>query len=526
MNQVVATAAEANFRKHLKRAEIYLSNGQPDAAIDSLEAALRINPEHIETRLRLAGIHLKAKRHNEGREQILKALSGHVESPRIALRLINHLDVIGESGTIIEIARQLVPSMWDSALSLSEVSRTLSQIGSHNLADQFASAAVAFDPNHPAAIFQQAKMDVFFGRLDDARLNVERCLAKVPEDPAAHWLRSQLRLPGGEARVDPLERLLAKATDPTGISHLGYALHNELHGLKDFNRAWQALESGCAAKRSLVNYRRENTVDLFAALQQFSSKEISSPDGCMDHPLRPIFVVGLHRSGTTLTERIISGHSQVAAGGETYDITSALRRASGIHMRSEIETQAVHARAGFDYRRIGEEYLRGMAWRAGEKRIVTDKLPSNFLNLGFIARALPQARIVRLRRDPIDVGLSNLRTLFGQACPYSYDQLDFADYSQHFERLMTHWHEVMPGRILDVNYSDLVDAPEQTARAIAEFCGLPFEPAMVKIEERSDAVSTASSVMMREGIRKDRNKVWSAYEKQLQPMIQQLQGGG
>jgi hypothetical protein len=215
----------------------------------------------------------------------------------------------------------------------------------------------------------------------------------------------------------------------------------------------------------------------------------------------------------------------VAAGGETYDITAALRRASGVHCRGETDLRIIKARAGYDYRRIGKEFLDGMRWRAAGAPCITDKLPSNFLNIGFIARALPNARIIRLRRDPIDVGLSNLRTLFSTACQYSYDQMDFVDYFGRYEKLMQHWHAIFPGRILDVEYSDLVAEPEAMARRMAEFCGLPFEPAMVKIEERSDAVATASSVMMRDGIRKDRGKVWKAYETQLQPLIQAFGGG-
>ena len=239
--------------------------------------------------------------------------------------------------------------------------------------------------------------------------------------------------------------------------------------------------------------------------------------------MRPVFVIGLHRSGTTLAERIFSGHSQVAAGGETYDVRAQLRRISGLHFTKEIDRRLIEDRDSLDYAAIGSHYLRGMSWRTQGKPVFTDKLPSNYYNVGFIAHALPDARFIHLNRDPRDVGLSSLRTLFSHACPYSYDQMDFVTHYHEYRQLMDHWRSLYADRILDIDYQALVDDPEGSAARMAEFCGLSFEPAMVSIDKRTDSVSTASSVMMREGIRKDRGRLWAKYETHLQPMLQRLQ---
>lgn len=524
MSIALSPADDSRFRKHLRRADLYIASGQTDQAVVSLMAASEANPDHVDTRLRIADIHLAADRHNLAREQVMKALSGYIESPAVAVELIRRLNKISESSTIIEIARQLPTPMWQSATSLAEMAQQLSIIGAHELADEFAKAAVAFDPRHPPSLSIMARMDVFYGRLSDAAEHAERCLAIVPDEPGTHWLLSRLRLPDAGKRIERIEAILGRTEEPGAVSSLAYALHNELHDQKDYVRAWDALAVACRAKRQQLGYTPAESDVLYDALHQWTPEEAAINDGFVDPTLQPIFVVGMHRSGTTLSERIISGHSRVAAGGETYDITAALRRASGYHCRLETDRRIVEARAGFDYRRIGAEYLDSMRWRAAGAPCITDKLPSNFLNIGFIARALPQARIIRLRRDPIDVGLSNLRTLFSTAAAYSYDQMDFVHYFNRYEKLMEHWHAIFPGRIMDVEYNDLVADPEGMARRIAAFCGLEFEPAMVKIEERSDAVATASSVMMRDGIRKDRGKVWKAYEQPLQPMIQAFGG--
>jgi len=163
-----------------------------------------------------------------------------------------------------------------------------------------------------------------------------------------------------------------------------------------------------------------------------------------------------------------------------------------------------------------------MRWRSRNRAFVTDKLPSNSLNIGFIVRALPNARIIHVTRDPIDVGLSNLRTLFAQTCRHSYDQHEFIEYYRLHEAMMAHWHEQLPGRILSVQYQDLVEKPLLVAQKMTEFCGLAFEAGMIQIEKSKDPVATASSVLLRDGIRRDRSRLWSHYEKPLQPMIDAL----
>ena len=525
MSIALSPAAESRFRKHLRRADLYLASHQPDQAIASLMAASEANPDHVETRLRTADIHIIAGRHNLGREQVMLALAGYIESPRVAMELVKRLGKIGESGMIVDIARQLPVPMWDSASYLAEMAHQLSLVGAHDVALGYARAAVDRDPRHPPSLSVLARLEEFFGRLDQAAELVTRCLQASPDDANTHWQMSRLRQPDPGKRIDRIAALISRTQDSNALSMLGYALHNELHDQRDFARSWDALMLGCRNKLLAQPYHPSESEELFGALHAWTADEASSQDGWADPTLQPLFVVGMHRSGTTLAERIISGHSRVAAGGETYDITAALRRASGLHCRGETDPRIVQARAGFDYRRMGKEYLDGMRWRTGGMPCITDKLPSNFLNIGFIARALPQARFIRMRRDPIDVGLSNLRTLFGTGTGYAYDQLHFVDYFQRYEKLMQHWHAVFPGRILDVEYDELVAEPETVAQRMAAFCGLPFEPAMVKIEERSDAVATASSVMMRDGIRKDRGKVWKAYETQLQPLIQAFGGG-
>lgn len=517
-----SSADAARLNRLLQRAEAYLASGLPAPAAACYESVLQRAPDHVGAALALAELHLLAGRHTPARALVLRALSGHLASPRLAIQLLQMLGELSESGLMIEVARQLPPPLWDSATSLAEVAQQLTLAGAHALARQFAEAAVARDPRHPPGLYLQATLALFHGDLSAAAEYAERCLAILPGDPGSHWLLSRLRLPGAETRVDRIERVLAQGPSGEDEAYLAYALHNELHDLGDYPRAWAALERACRAKRATLGYDPAATDRLFARLQEWTVEELMQADGCDDAQPVPIFVIGLHRSGTTLAERILGGHSQVAAGGETYDIRAQLRRASGLHYGGDLDPRLVQGRDRLDYRAIGAGYLRSMAWRAAGKPLVTDKLPTNYYNVGFIARALPRAKFIHLVRDPIDVGLSSLRTLFSHACPYSYDQLDYAAHYRNYRRLMAHWRALLPDRILDVDYEALVRRPEETAATMARFCGLDYEPGMLAVERRGDAVSTASSTMVRDGIRTDRGRVWKAYQTQLAPMIRAL----
>src|SRR5690606_17488328 len=183
----------------------------------------------------------------------------------------------------------------------------------------------------------------------------------------------------------------------------------------------------------------------------------------------PIFIVGMHRSGTTLLEQLLDASPQVRGAGELYDFTSAMRFAADHHCRGVIDTTIVERAQGVELAAVGRHYLESVAWRLGDEPFFVEKLPSNFLTIGFICRALPQARILHMVRAPMETCFSHLRELFSDANPHSYDQEELAEYFLLYRRLMTHWHAAFPGRILDVSYASLAMDPEKEMRRVADF---------------------------------------------------------
>jgi hypothetical protein len=293
---------------------------------------------------------------------------------------------------------------------------------------------------------------------------------------------------------------------------LYFALHKELDDLERHEEAWQALSSGAHCKRSTLSYEKSVTDRLFHALHAFEPSAAAHAQADTGALPTPIFIVGMHRSGTTLLEQLLAGHSEVKGIGELYDFTSAMRHATDHHCRGVIDETLVMRARDVDLGAAGRRYLEGVAWRVAGFRCFTDKLPSNFLNVGFIAHGLPQAKILHMVRDPMETCFSNLRELFSEANPYSYDLVELADYYHQYRRLMQHWHARFPGRILDVDYARLTTEPEAEVRRVAEFCGLEFTPAMLDMGSRDRGVVTASAVQVRAGIQTRERPKWAPYE--------------
>ena len=482
-------------------------------------------PGHAPSLIEMSYVESFLGHYRSARECALRAYETSAGWPEILSDLIARLRTFNEAPLLLELSRKLLGAGSRNVPVLFDLAAQLSHLNVQQEALSLLNAARKIDRSNTAIPLLRAQVLIFLGRLDEAEDELNDSLSRTPSLAHAYWLLSLIRTQTPTRNHIPglQEQLRKAAGKPSDTALLCYALHKEHDDLGNVSLAWSALEAGCTAKRSLLAYDPVGTASL---VDQLVGVRSAAPSSSSTRSRTPIFIVGMHRSGTTLLEQLLDGHSNVRGIGELYDFTSQMRYATDHHCRGVIDAAIVERSKVVDFDEVERGYLAGIEWRLGAERFFTDKLPSNFLNIGFICQALPQAKILHMVRDPVETCFSNLRELFSDANPYSYDQIELADYFLQYQRLMRHWHAAYPGRILDVDYARLTRQPERVLRDVSAFCGFEFEPAMLDLMARTRGVATASAVQVRGKVVARETPKWAPYAEYLEPMIGHLRAGG
>lgn len=450
----------------------------------------------------------------------------------------------GDTGCRVQLARTLASlCLWHEALALCDalfrehpddalvadcVGVIRNECGMHEAAGEAFARATRLAPDDPAFLFNHAVWLGSNGDLDAADRAFEACLGQAPQHWPAHYtLAINRRQTPDHNHVPRLQALLRQyGRDPVAGLYLGCALAKELDDLGRTDEAFNVLVQAKAGFRRILPYDSHHDAAIFAALQERFAGASGAP-GCASE--EPIFIVGMARSGTTLVDRILSGHPDVHPAGELFNFAIACKQVIGETRFNPFDPDAIRSLPEPDWQALGERYIASTRPATGHTPRFTDKLPQNYLYLGLIAQALPNARFICLRRHPLDTCLANFRHVFAPGSPYfayTYDLFDVARYWLLFDRLMAHWRQVFPGRILEVHYGDLVQDPARHARAILEFCGLDWHDDCLAFDRNSKPVRSASAPQLREPIHRRGLDHWQAYARQLEPLRGFLAGQG
>jgi tetratricopeptide (TPR) repeat protein len=341
------------------------------------------------------------------------------------------------------------------------------------------------------------------GRFDEAREHFERVVTLAPGRGAAHYrLVSSKRLTESDrplvARI--LSQLEREGLEESQRMTLHFAAGKALDDLKDYAGAIGQFDAANQIRRRHAPFQRdvlERLVDRLIA--RFTPEFFKSHASLGKHDETPVLVLGMPRSGTTLIERIVSSHPQVAGGGE---------------LSFWDEHGRAWADAGTDrLAEAADPYLRILRAIGSDAARVTDKMPFNFLWIGLLQLLLPDARIIHCRRNPVDTCLSIYTTHFASNWAGTSDRGDLVAYYRQYSRLMRHWHAVLPpDRLLDVDYEDATAAPEPVARRLIAFCGLDWDPACLQPDRNRDVIRTASTWQARQPIYRSSVERWRSYE--------------
>ncbi|MDI1326202.1 MAG: sulfotransferase [Brevundimonas sp.] len=412
----------------------------------------------------------------------------------------------------------------DDARLLQHLGEHYTHCGKPDAAARCYRRAVALAPDDPGCLYNLSAALIALGQIVEAEALLDRVIALAPHDADAWQNRSTLRRQTPEANHVPglLKAVEQVRSGPAEVA-LCYALAKELEDLGDPDHSFAWLKRGADRRRSLLSYRVEADVAAMAEIARVFDTALFDhpPAGCPE--TGPVFVMGLPRSGTTLVDRIISSHSDVESLGEINDFALALTRLAGA---AGGKGDLIRRSADLDPAALGRAYLDSVAGYGRTRPMFIDKTPANFLYIGLITRALPNARIIHLRRHPLDSGYALYKTLFRMGCPYSYDLEDLAAYMLAHRRLMDHWRAVAPGRILDVDYEALVADQETVSRRIIDHCGLDWQDACLTFHENTAPAATASAAQVRQPIHARSVGLWRRYAGQLEPLAVALRAGG
>jgi tetratricopeptide (TPR) repeat protein len=458
-----------------------------------LQSALALAPDYDALRYDYVLVLLRRHKHVQAREEIENLLR---KDPRNRDYRTTHATIctgFGDYEKAVPLYREILGETPDRPEVHLSIAHALKTIGRTREAIDSYRAAAAARPRFGDAYWSLANLKTY--RFTDAEI-------------------AQMRADEAAPRVGLEDRY-----------HLCFALGKAFEDRAEYAESFRYYERGNALKKSESRYRPEPlernarlqaevcTRDFFSARQGI---------GCVSPA--PIFIVGLPRSGSTLLEQILASHSQVEGTMELADIPRMVQDLQGRETKDSIPRYPgiLAQLKPEDFNILGEKYLADTRVYRTDKPFFIDKMPNNFRHLGLIHLILPNAKIIDARREPLACCFSNYKQLFASGQQFTYSVEDITRYYKMYVDLMEHWDRALPGKVLRIQYEEVVEDLAANVRRILEFCNLDFEPACVDFHKTDRRVHTASSEQVRQPINRDGVDQWRNFDPWLGPLKKAL----
>lgn len=504
---------------------LHFQRGDLKQAEQLLRRSLDIEPRNPNAWSNLGMVRVRADAPEEALECFSRALKLAPEHPDALNNMAQTLRKLGRFDQARPLLERLVALRPEAAAARHALADVRQKSGDVEGAIDDFQHAIRLDPDDKRIRLGLGDAYESAGRFKQARMQYLNVLRREPDSPLALARLLQLR----EGQPDPawVERAEALADDPAtpedGRIRLNVALGYWNDREKRFDEAFRRLQLGYDAQARREPFDSDGYTRAIDNLIETLTADFyrQAPDSGLDSE-RPIFIVGMPRSGTTLTEQILASHSRVAAGGELsmlLKVSYQIRELSTEHLPYP---RGLRSMTRIGLRQLGRRYLAHLDKVSTSAERVTDKLPFNFMHLGVIALLFPKARIIHCRRQPLDNCLSCYFTSFADQIRFANRLDTLGRYYLDYDRLMRHWHEVLPVEIFDLRYEEMIDDTEGRIRALLEHCGLEWEDACLSFYETQRGVRTPSRWQVRQPIYRGSVERWRNYQTHLEPLARIL----
>jgi len=490
--------------------------GHIDEARKAIEQAVILSPDSPEVHMDLADVLLMEDKYAEAEVSLKKVDELKPDNARVYIKLAGvqeRANKVEEAFETIEKAVKLNPEMPEVYVRKAHICHVANMAKD---AEENYLKALEIIPNAPSIFLALADLYISLGDLKKANSYVKKAKKITLNLPSMYYTLAQLKTykksdPDFKKMLELEKGISSRGLDESAVLH--FSLFHAYEDIKDYKKAFEHLKSGNDLKRQLVPYQSNHQKDGFnRTKKRFSKKNLKNFKNKGYKSDVPVFILGMPRSGTTLTEQIISSHPDVIGAGEL-SIMATLERNKGT-LNDDNCTE------------LGLHYVKELKKLdpTGKAKRITDKMPGNFSNIGIITSILPNAKIIHCRRNPIDTSLSCYKQNFARGQYWSYNLEEMAEQYKLYLDLMSYWRKVLPGRFLEIDYEETVNNFEEQARKLIDYVDLPWDKACLKPHKQKRSVMTASKSQVIKPVYKTSVKAWHRYKKQLEPLIKGLEG--
>ena len=527
MREAAQAGAQLDYLKRLPKPLVIvldlLSQGKLLKAEDLCRKFLRKVPHNVEAMRLLADIGIRLGVLADAEFLLESAHEFEPDNVRVHMDYIQALRKRQKFGPALDQARQLLETSPGNPQFQSIYAIECMQTGNYEEALSLFDKVLEQIPGDPVTLTSRGHALKTNGQYDQAVASYRAALASHARHGEAWYSLSNLKVYSFDDRE--LERMQAQARNDdlshADRVHLNFALGKAYEDRNDFETSFRFYERGNRSKKAASSYDADRMTEELRAQHRVCTAEMLSRGAGAGHSAAdPIFVVGLPRAGSTLLEQILSSHSRVDGTLELPNILSysqQLRRRG--RSGSEPDYPEILAElSDEELKQFGRQYIDDTRIHRHGAPFFVDKMPNNFRHIGLIHLILPNAKIIDARRDPMACGFSGYKQLFAEGQQFTYNLADLGQYYRDYVELMDHWDAVLPGKVLRVQYEDVVGDLETQVRRILDHCGLEFEPGCLSFYRTERAVRTPSSEQVRQPIFQSGLDYWRNYESWLDPL--------